>query len=65
MGSVDVSQASVLAGIIIANFAGLMGAYVSLKVGQAVSDVKVGRLEQDVQNLAGMIKQTRKEEKNE
>lgn len=49
--------AAVLAAILVANFGVLIGAYVSLKVGQAVSDVKVGRLEQDVRNLANMIKQ--------
>lgn len=53
----NLQTAAVLAGILVANFGVLIGAYVSLKVGQAVSDVKVGRLEQDVRNLANMIKQ--------
>jgi hypothetical protein len=53
----NMQTAAVLAAILVANFGVLIGAYVSLKVGQAVSDVKVGRLEQDVRNLANMIKQ--------
>lgn len=55
MVDLNVSALSVLGGLLIANFGVLVGAYVSLRVGQAVSDVKVGRLEQDVKNLATMI----------
>lgn len=61
MGNADVSQATILASIVIANLGLIIGAYVSLKVGQAVSDVKVGRLEQDVKNLATMIKNKKDE----
>lgn len=57
----NVQTAAVLAGILVANFGVLIGAYVSLKVGQAVSDVKVGRLEQDVRNLADIIRKQNKE----
>lgn len=61
----NIQAAAVFGGILIANFGVLIGAYVSLKVGQAVSDVKVGRLEQDVRNLAEMIRKQKKESENE
>jgi len=53
----DVSQAVVLAGILIANVGGLIGFFVSLKVAIARLEVKVDKLEIDVNNLGGKIKQ--------
>lgn len=61
MDNINLSAAAVFGGLLLANFGVLIGAYVSLRVGQAVSDVKVGRLESDVRNLANMIKQSRKD----
>ena len=58
---VNISAAATFGALLLANFGVLIGAYVSLKVGQAVSDVKVGRLEQDVKNLANMIRRNNNE----
>lgn len=44
MGEVNVSQASILAAIVIANIAGIIGAYVSVKVSIAVLTEKVAYL---------------------
>lgn len=57
--AVAVSQATILAGIIIANLAGLLGGYVSIKVALARLEVKVDKLEIDARNLGDMIKNKR------
>lgn len=56
---------SSIAGIVIANFVSVVGAYVSMKVAIARQEVLVGKLEKDVDNLARMYRREYFEEQNE
>lgn len=56
MESVNISQSTVLASLLIANIASLIGFFISLKVSNAVLQVKVDRLEKDVNNLGKIIR---------
>lgn len=51
MGDVNVSQATILAGIVIANLAGILGAYVSIRVQLAVLNEKFKYLDQWIDTL--------------
>ena len=57
---ISVNALQILGGLLVANIGVIISAYISLKVelkvGRAVTDVKVGRLEQDVNNLANMFR---------
>lgn len=60
MGAEAVSQATILAGIVVANLAAFLGAYVSIKVSLARLEVKVDKLERDANNLGEMIKHSKR-----
>lgn len=47
----NISQATVLAGVVMANIVSILGAYVSLKVAIAKLEVKVDALMEDVDAL--------------
>lgn len=48
-------QAVWLAGILVANFGGLMAAYVSIKVSLARLEIKIDRAEKDIDNLGFVL----------
>jgi hypothetical protein len=61
-GAVEVTpdQINLVVGLIIANAGFLVSAYVSLKVSNAKFEVKVDRLERDINNLGEMIREVKK-----
>lgn len=61
MQGVSVNEVVFIFGIILVNVASILGFFVSLKVGIARLEVKVDKLERDVQNLGDKIRQTKKE----
>ncbi len=62
MQSLDVSGATVVAGVIMANLGFIIGAYVSVKVSIAKLEVIVGTLSKDVDALGGKIRQVQNKE---
>jgi len=59
--NLDAGNISFIVGVLVSNAAVLIGFFVSLKVSIAVLDVKVGRLEKDVNNGWAKIKKEEKE----
>lgn len=60
----DISTATLIAGIIVANIGLIIGAYVSVRVAIARLEVKVDGLENDVNNLGGLYRSTKQGERN-
>lgn len=52
-------------GVVIANLAGLIRIYVSMRVSEAVLSVKVDRLINDVNALGGMVRKLKQEKEDE
>ena len=59
--NLDAGNIAFIVGVLVSNAAVLIGFFVSLKVSIAVLDVKVGRLEKDVNNGWAKIKKEEKE----
>ena len=59
--TLDTNAVTLIVGIAVSNIAIIIGFFVSLRVSQAVLGEKVGRLEQDVNNLGTMIRNFKKE----
>lgn len=55
------SQATVLAGILIANAATILGTFISMREKIAVLQVKVDRLELDINNVGEMLRENKKQ----
>ena len=55
-GGVQISQASILAGILIANAATILGTYISMRERLVKLEVKVDRLEYDMKNAWKKLK---------
>lgn len=57
MDGANVTQATLLASIVIANIGVIIGGYVSMKVAIAKLEVKVDTLSNDVNALGGKVRQ--------
>jgi prefoldin subunit 5 len=56
-GEIDPGQATLVAGVILANIGAIVSAFVSVRVAVERLKVTVDNLEKDVDALAGMIRQ--------
>lgn len=61
----SIEQATLLAGILIANFGGIVAAYVSIKVALATLDVQMKQSQRDIDNLAKIIGTNRSRSENQ